>query len=336
VKVGADSPRLFDAIATEAVPRLDEFDPQALANTLWSFAKSGVKVPRFFDAVAIAALPQISKFNSQDLSITVWAFATAGITAPTLFDAVAAAARARASQLEELDFANIAWAFATAGVAAPRLFEAIANESLTRLGEFSPQGVANMAWAFACDGCVSYDFTAAILDRGVEGMPSFTPYQLRRLYLFWLVARLEHPDLHPLESHHEETLRETFMRGAPRPPRNQADVSTALSQLGWTHEIEFVTDEGLTLDIAQPGAKQCVLLDGPSNYLRETGTGSYVRNGATQLKTRLLERLGWTVTCVPFYEWNRLGSDDDRRRYLEMQLSTAESASPATQFDSPE
>ena len=75
--------------------------------------------------------------------------------------------------------------------------------------------------------------------------------------------------------------------------------------------------------MAQVSKKHAVEVDGPSHYLRDnaTSSGVLVENGATRLKTRLLQRLGWTVTRVPFYEWDQQRSERDRQRYLETKLS---------------
>jgi len=67
--------------------------------------------------------------------------------------------------------------------------------------------------------------------------------------------------------------------------------------------------------------KHGIEVDGPSHYLRNAAeSGSLVENGATRLKTRLLEQFGWTVTRVPFFEWDHLQSEAEKRRYLEAKL----------------
>jgi len=328
---GVKAPKLFDAIATEAPAQFSEFSSQELVNTAWAFATAGAWTLELFEAIDAAALWRLGEFKSQELVTVAWAFAKACFKAPVLFDAIAAEALPRLDEFNSQNLANVAWAFAKAGVTAPELFEAIAATALPRFDEFNPQGVANTAWAFACFGRLSPDQIAVVLDRVGRDMSSFEDIDLSQLYQFWLVARLEYPDLRPLDPRHEERLRQAYMRVVSKPSRLQVDISAALRQLGWAHEVEYVTDEGLLLDLAQPSSKYCVEVDGPFHYLRESGTGRLVQNGATSLKTRLLERLGWTVARVPFYEWSRLVSDNDRRRYLQSHLSvSAESAFPPT------
>eukprot|EP00631_Chrysoreinhardia_giraudii_P003955 CAMPEP_0197427898 /NCGR_PEP_ID=MMETSP1170-20131217/39654_1 /TAXON_ID=54406 /ORGANISM="Sarcinochrysis sp, Strain CCMP770" /LENGTH=67 /DNA_ID=CAMNT_0042955617 /DNA_START=11 /DNA_END=211 /DNA_ORIENTATION=+ len=60
--------------------------------------------------------------------------------------------------------------------------------------------------------------------------------------------------------------------------------------------------------------------------MRNPTTGSWVENGSTRLKSRLLEARGWRVLRVPFFEWNRLATRE-RGRYLEDMLEVAHMSS---------
>ena len=66
---------------------LREFDPQGLANTVWTFAKVGLSSPQLFDEVAnsIVAMNNLEQFKPQNLANTVWAFAKAEGSHPRLF-----------------------------------------------------------------------------------------------------------------------------------------------------------------------------------------------------------------------------------------------------------
>jgi len=280
--------------------------------------------------LANACSRRVEGFNSQELANTVWAFATADVKAPELFDTVASAALPRLGEFNSQGFANTVWAFATAGVKAPELFDAIAAAALPRLSELNSQHLAIMAWAFACAGCLVSDRIAALSDRVIELFSTFEAIDLSQLYQFWLFMSIEHPDVRQLEPHLQERLRRAYTRTTPRPSRLQRNVSAAMCQLGWTHDFEYVTEEGLSLDMAQPSVKHGVEVDGPSHYLRDVAeSGSFVENGATRLKTRLLERLGWTVTRVPFFEWGRLASEAEKRCYLEAKLGLRATGPPA-------
>ena len=270
------------------------------------------------------SLPLLGEFNSQDFANTVWAFATAGFKAPRLFDAIADASLPLLGEFSSQNLANMAWAFATADVKGPRLFDAITDVSFPRLGEFNAQNIANTAWALACAGSVTSDPASKILHRVINIMSSFEPAHLSQLYQFWLFARIEQLQFRPLEPQCERALREAYGQQAPQPSQLQHEVSAALSQLGWAHNFEHVTEEGLSLDLAQPVLKQAVEVDGPSHYLRETGTGRLSENGATQFKSRLLQGLGWTLVRVPYFEWDCQMTDEDKQRYLQAKLSSFE------------
>ena len=126
----------------------------------------------------------------------------------------------------------------------------------------------------------------------------------------------------PPRPHHERRLREAYTGTTPRPSKLQHDVSAALSRLGWTHDFEYITEEGLSLDMAQPASKHGVEVDGPSHYVRDSSqSGALVENGATRFKTRLLEGFGWTIIRVPFYEWDNLKSEAEQDKYLASRLA---------------
>merc|ERR1712166_198005 len=80
---------LSDALAAAAVPRLGEFNPQALSNTAWAFATANHEAPALFDALTKETVPRLGEFIPQDFSNTAWAYATANHEAPALFDAMA-------------------------------------------------------------------------------------------------------------------------------------------------------------------------------------------------------------------------------------------------------
>ena len=88
---------------------------------------------------------------------------------------------------------------------------------------------------------------------------------LRQLYQVFLFLTLEAPQL-GLGTHLRDfraELRAAFVASEPSPSRTQRDVAAALSRIGWTHEFEHVTADGLSLEMAQPGSKLAVEFDGP-------------------------------------------------------------------------
>ena len=100
-----------------------------------------------------------------------------------------------------------------------------------------------------------------------------------------------------------QSLRSAYTRNEPDPSPFQRDVSAMLVEMGWNHEFEHVTPEGISLDLADPEAKRAIEVDGPSHYLKDVATGDYVVNGPTQFKSRMLLAAGWQITRVPSFDW---------------------------------
>ena len=65
-------------MAKVAVPGLDQFNAQNLANTAWAFATVNRPDDKLFTALARAAERRVNGFKPQELANTAWAFAMAG------------------------------------------------------------------------------------------------------------------------------------------------------------------------------------------------------------------------------------------------------------------
>ncbi|KAJ1463556.1 RAP domain-containing protein [Pelagophyceae sp. CCMP2097] len=294
--------KLVDRATLSIINESGKWSPQGLANACWGIATIGnIEAPALFEAVAAEApkkiamfKPQelantIATFKPQNLANTVWAYATAGVEAPALFEAVAAEAPKKIATFNPQALANTVWAYATAGVEAPALFEVIALSIETKISEFSPDG-------------------------------------LSQLHQASMHLRLEAPQ-HPLTSllsRHEAELRAAYIREEPSPSRSQRDVSAALARIGWAHEFEHVTAEGISLDMAQPASKFAVEFDGPTHYLVGASGDVSIRalDGKSKSKQRLLRKLGWHVVHVPYFEWMKLRSSAERDAYLRGKIKT--------------
>ena len=86
VELSLETSALLTTVAEAAVPKLREFTPQGLANTVWAFATAGHAAPELLDAIAAAAVSQLREFTPQHLANTAWAFAVADHLAHALFD----------------------------------------------------------------------------------------------------------------------------------------------------------------------------------------------------------------------------------------------------------
>ena len=178
---------LFEAIASEAIDRIDSFNGQDLANTAWAFAKTNVECRRLFDAIERAVVDRNEEFTSQALSNLLWAFAARGHEAPRLFDFVGEEIRHKDFNAQSLS--NIAWAFATADHKAPRVFDLLA-ESI-RISDLTTQGLANVAWAFAKANHTSVLLFEKIADECLLYEKQFHSQELANI--LWAFAVLQEP-----------------------------------------------------------------------------------------------------------------------------------------------
>ena len=302
---------LFEAIAVEAVRRIDELNPQELAITVWAFATARVAAEPLFEAIAVEAsrliLRLIRQFNPQDLANMVWAFATAGVAARSLFHAIAAETLGRVGEFNSQNLANAVWAFARAGIEDEALFEAIAMEALRRSREFTASDMATTIWAFACIGWEQNEIFRELGSALMDLFDDLNNADKSQLYLVTLYVEMEWPDLDfPLKSQ-LQSLRSVYTQKRSDPSLFQRDVSVMLTEMGWNHEFEHVTEEGISLAMADPEAKRAVQIS--CHY-----------NGAMRFKARLLRGLGWHITRVTFRKWHDR-SVPERRHLLKDHLA---------------
>ena len=118
----------------------------------------------------------------------------------------------------------------------------------------------------------------------------------------------------PVLAEHRQIWLDAFWNDSIRPSQSQLGVSHALNVLGWDHEDELRTEDGLSLDMAQPSTKTAVEFDGPTHYLQ--GPDGPSLDGRTAFKRRLLGRLGWTCAAVPYFEWDPLLASGATEPYL--------------------
>ena len=84
-------------------------------------------------------------------------------------------------------------------------------------------------------------------------------------------------------------------------------------QMGWNHSFEHETEEGFSLDLAQPDAKLAVEVDGPSHYLTDLSSGEIIINGPTRFKARQLRSFGWTVAHISYLDWDHKFESEKRQ-----------------------
>jgi hypothetical protein len=122
----------------------------------------------------------------------------------------------------------------------------------------------------------------------------------------------------------------------------QAAISTTLSnEMGVEHEVEASPFERvnaelegskfLAIDIAirrEGRQKLAVEVQGPSHYNSSGGESNdsgamNKKNGPTEMKGRLLQRLGWKVVDVPWLDWIKVCKEGRQVEYLERVIGDA-------------
>ncbi|KAJ1462887.1 hypothetical protein M885DRAFT_556586, partial [Pelagophyceae sp. CCMP2097] len=99
--------KLVERATSSIMNESSKWSAQGLANACWGIATIGnVEAPALFAAVAAVAPKKIAKFDSQALSNTVWAYAATGVEAPALFEAVAAEAPKKIATFKPQELGN--------------------------------------------------------------------------------------------------------------------------------------------------------------------------------------------------------------------------------------
>jgi hypothetical protein len=97
----------------------------------------------------------------------------------------------------------------------------------------------------------------------------------------------------------------------------QREVGESLRRLGISHELEYITADGLfSIDLAILDRRIALEFDGPSHFT----TNTLEPLGHTRLRSRLLSAMGWRVVSIPFFEWARLHRTEQRDAYVERRV----------------
>jgi len=134
---------------------LDNFNPQAIANTLWAFAKLGL-LPSEVMVVGLTAraVGVRGDINPHHISNMLWAFATLGLQpSKALIAGLTAQALVKRNDFGAQGIANTLWAFAKMGLQPSKaLIAGLTAQALVKRNYFEAQGISMTLWAFATLG----------------------------------------------------------------------------------------------------------------------------------------------------------------------------------------
>ena len=113
-----------------------------------------------------------------------------------------------------------------------------------------------------------------------------------------------------LAAYREQTQKVTVSRG-------QREVGESLRRLDISHELEYITADGLfSIDVAIVDRRVALEFDGPSHFT----TNTLEPLGHTRLRDRLLSAMGWHVVSIPFFDWARLHYPEQMDAYVQHRL----------------
>jgi hypothetical protein len=318
-------PELFKKIGDVIVSRdLSSFNSQDLSNIVWAYATSSEQHPELFKKIGDVMIVSrdLSSFNSQSLSNIVWAYATSSEQHPELFKTIGDVIVSRdLSSFNSQDLANIVWAYATENEIHPELFHKVADviEGSKLLRSFNAQNLANIAWAFTVAKIDVLLFNGTFTQVLREKQAGFMKKHLCQLYQWhlWQAKELLMP--HPgLPKSMIDRCYQAFANGDEIVSELQRDVMVSLKAIGLNPKQEFLTQSGYSIDalVEIRGENIGIEVDGPSHFIGQKPKGH------TLLKRRQVAGIdGIPIVSVPYWEWNRLGEDEGKKKkYLETLL----------------
>jgi hypothetical protein len=298
----------LEALEQRALQTMEDFGPQAIANTLHMMAK------KRYRPANTALLPALEgrlravagESNPQDIANTLWAYATLGQRPGAgVVGALEGRLRTVAGESTPQEIANTLWAACFFAIDSPQvlggLLAAFGDSLLPSadLSQFDERGLCQLHQVFLM----------CSLDADVRGS---LPESIRRL-----------------KDRLGDACRAAFVESSDyvTESRLQKDVSQAMQRMELVVEEEYrCPKSGYSIDIrvrksSAHGSSEAegwaVEVDGPYHFLSCKSP-----NGATLIKQRLLDLLGYNLVSVPYWEWDELLQDKRAQEaYLRSKLA---------------
>ena len=267
---------------------------------------------------------RLKECTTQHLADLVNGYAKLGIEKRALFDAISDELLARKSEklkkCTTQELANLVNGYAKLGIEKRALFDAISDELLARksekLKECNTQDLANIAWAYAMLAFLNGQLFSSILSQLNEQIQknknTFEREALQQIQQVWLSMKYEsyEPSVSHLTWSPELVKACSLVEKDEHISQLQKDVYTALKKNEDIEEEKNIN--GLVVDIAFKNKKCVIEVNGPSHYLDNT----HDLNSKSKFKYRLLEKMGYTVTEIPYWEWAKLKNAQEKVEYM--------------------
>jgi len=258
----------------------------------------------FVEAMYMRAKKEADKgqFTPQGISLMLWSFSSLGLKIP--IDVIDAFSHALLRQMEETTnpqfISNSLWGLANMGMMHDKtVFESFKK----KLNEISKEELES----------AYFDDNAHI--KKTKYNYSGVHYCKTQLYSANFAYELLSPHGKLLNTELENACKKVWLKVTSEcvsVSDFQRKVSSALTDMGVPHELEFLSEGGLfSLDIALKGRKVAIECDGPSHFAVNR---PMVRIGGDYLREAILTKQGWKFVQIPWFEWSKVESNNERQR----------------------
>jgi hypothetical protein len=335
--LGIQSPKLFSEIEQHSSWVVKEGNPQAVANTAWACATLGIQSPNLFSEIEKQSSWIVKEGNPQAVANIAWACSKFGFQSPKLFLNIEKQSSWLIKEAEKSGnmqhVSSVALSFAIVGLASEVIFGSLWKIVPNLIEEGNAQAIINICYAFAVlDLANEYEKEFRLLwAKAISFDPKLLPREARRQ----LLQTRAFVTASGVKSLQAPALLETggmTLETDVHESRSQNEVSGILDDLGFHHlaEVSPVTKENtfplpggmLAIDMACRKQMIAIEFDGPFHFLREVGSGKVleVENVATRAKRRFLERLGWKVANIRYFDWAKAKSKKAKRAFVSEML----------------
>ncbi|CAE7650223.1 RAP, partial [Symbiodinium pilosum] len=311
----------MESIAAAATPKIQEFDAQGLSNLCWALGCSKVAHRSLYKEVGPMVVSRgCRSYSAQQVANICWSYASVALLHRPLFEDAARFATLSPGDFRAEEISALVWSMAMLGLPSAGLVS-----SAKALVGASAREAANLAWAAAVMGEHHEDLlseAAKLLEAEGEAAQDL---HLGQWYLAYLAyaqeakssggAAFSEPWLH--RSRKAATRRATTQRAGSS--RLHSSVSEEVRRVCGPNELvidELLVEQCIAVDIALPKLRLVIEVDGPVHFACDVESEVLSLLGPSQLKRRLLSRLGWQVLSVDWRDWDVLDRPG-RRRLLE-------------------
>jgi hypothetical protein len=287
--------------------------------------------------LCLSAKSKTNDFKAQGISNTLNALSKFDHYDKGLIDALCLSAKSKTSDFNAQGISNTLNALSNFIHCDEILIDSLCLNAAIRIKDFNQQHISNTLHALATLQHGDDEIWCLLFDALSNLEPDSLSLESKsQLHLVLLALSLENSNLLS-KLRYSSTLREICAwayKGCAKLAKSSnlhLDISQTLSQIGVEHRNEFLASGDLSVDIFikpdssrdQKHLKGVVIeVDGPSHYCRSAITGDKADarskrvRGAFVMKEALLQRLGYKVLHVPYFEWGALSSAETKNDYL--------------------